>query len=774
MPTHMHASQRSASAVYAVMLFFLGWPGGLRLSAQVATQTRPSAAYAQVLDNPSEYRPKSPDESQWMDGGDRYTVLEPSAADKDKMDLVAFDTETGKRTVLVPAKEFVPRGAQKAISVDGYNWSKDERKLLIFTNSKRVWRENTRGDYWVLTLADGKLEKLGGNAPASTLMFAKFSPDGRSVAYVRENNLYVEDLATSKVRPLTMDGTKDGSGEIINGTSDWVNEEELSLRDGFRWSPDSRSIAYWQFNEAGVQDYTLINDTEARYPKTSVYKYPQAGTTNSAVRVGVVAASGGATRWIQVPGDARDHYIPRMDWVGVKDELAVEYLNRLQNDDQVYVANGRTGAVRLLFEDKDEDYVDIEGSIREMPHLRWVPGAHGEKDLLWLSERDGWRHLYRVSADGALHLLTHFDGDVISLLGADESGGWLYFTASPNDPIRAYLYRVRLDGGGDAERVTAPEVSGTSSYDASPNARWAIREWSSIAQPPVYTLVRLDGDKALRVLEDNSALRQKAEPMLTPPAEFEDTTVGGGIKLSTMVIKPPEFDATKKYPVITYIYGEPAGATVADKWSGLHLRMMARDGYVVLSFDNQGTPEPRGRAWRKAGYGAIGVLSSVQQAEAIREFARTHAYVDTNRMAIWGWSGGGTNTLNMMFRYPGLYTTGVAVAPVPDQTRYDSIYQERYMGLPSQNAKGYHDGSAINFAEGLAGNLLVIHGSGDDNVHFQGTELLVNRLIALGKPFGFMDYPNRSHGIFEGPGTTKHVQMLIMRYIEEHVASGAR
>ncbi len=739
--------------------------------AQASAPVQPSAAYAQAARSMHDYHPKSPDESQWMDGGDRYTVLEPSAADKDGRDLVAFDTETGKRTVLAPAKEFVPSGAQKALNVEGYSWSDDQRKLLIFTNSKRVWRRNTRGDYWVLTLANGRLEKLGGNAPASTLMFAKFSPDGRMVAYVRENNLYVEELGTGRVRALTTDGR---ANKIINGTSDWVNEEELELRDAFRWSPDSRSIAYWQFNEAGVEDYTLINDTEERYPQISVYKYPQAGTTNSAVRAGVVSAAGGMTRWVHLPGDARQHYIPRMDWLGAN-ELAVEYLNRLQNDDQLYLANTRTGAAHLLFEDKDEAYVDIYGSITAMPNLRWLRGEKGSKDLLWLSERDGWMHAYRVSqADGALHLMTHFDGDIITLAGVDERDGWLYFTASPNDPIRAYLYRSRLDGTGDVERVTAAEVSGTSSYDAAPNGRWAIRKWSSLAQPPVYSLVRLDGDKALRVLEDNRTLAERTEPLLTPPAEFAETTVGGGIKLSTLVIKPPHFDASRKYPMITFVYGEPCCATVTDMWGDTDLRLMAREGYVVLSFDNEGTPQPRGRAWRKAGYGAIGVLSSQQQAEAVREFARTHAYVDTSRMAIWGWSGGGTNTLNMLFRYPGLYGTGVAVAPVPDQARYDSIYQERYMGLPAENAKGYHDGSAINFAEGLSGNLLLIHGSGDDNVHFQGSELLVNRLIALGKPFTFMDYPNRSHGIYEGEGTRAHVYMLIMRYIEEHVPAGAR
>jgi dipeptidyl-peptidase-4 len=768
----MHASLRNLPAAYVVIAVSFAVPGGSRASAQVPPPLQPSAAYARSQDALREYEPKSPDESEWMDGGDRYTVLQPSASDKDSMDLVAFDTETGERKVLVPEKEFVPARAQKPLNVDGYSWSDDQRKLLIFTNSKRVWRENTRGDYWVLTLAGGRLQKLGGNAPASTLMFAKFSPDGRSVAYVRENNLYVEDLGSGKVQALTTDGT---ANKIINGTTDWVNEEELFLRDAFRWSPDSRSIAYWQFDESGVQDYTLINDTEERYPTISVYKYPQAGTKNSAVRVGVVPAAGGPTRWIRLPGDARNHYIPRMDWVGAQDELAVEYLNRPQNDDQLYLADARTGAARLLFEDKDEAYVDILGSLTAMPHLRWLPAAQGGKDLLWLSEQDGWMHAYRVShADGTLHLMTHFDGDLITLVAADERDGWLYFTASPTDPIRAYLYRCRLDGTGSVERVTAPDVSGTSSYDAAPNGRWAIRQQSSMAQPPIYALVRLEGDKSLRVLEDNAALRQKMEPLLTPPAEFEETTVGGGIKLSTLLIKPPHFDPSRKYPVITYVYGEPWDATVQDMYGEVDLRFMAREGYLVLSFDNEGTPQPRGRAWRKAGYGAIGVLSSQQQAEAMREFARTHAYVDTSRMAIWGWSGGGTNTLNLMFRYPGLYSTGVAVASVPDQARYDSIYQERYMGLPAENAKGYHDGSAINFAEGLTGNLLLIHGSGDDNVHFQGAELLVNRLVALGKPFTFMDYPNRSHGLFEGPGTTKHVYMLIMRYIEEHVPPGPR
>jgi dipeptidyl-peptidase-4 len=241
------------------------------------------------------------------------------------------------------------------------------------------------------------------------------------------------------------------------------------------------------------------------------------------------------------------------------------------------------------------------------------------------------------------------------------------------------------------------------------------------------------------------------------------------------MIKPPDFDPAKKYPVLTYVYGEPAGATVRDNWGGprrLFHGLLAEQGYIVVSFDNQGTPAPKGRAWRRCVAGEVGVLSAAQQAQAIQALAREHSYIDTARMAIWGWSGGGSNTLNVMFRYPGVYSTGIAVAPVGDQSRYDSIYQERYMGLPDENKQGYHDGSPINFAQGLAGHLLIVHGSGDDNVHFQGTELLVNKLIELGKPFEFMDYPNRTHGIYEGKGTSFHVYSLIARYLEDHVPPG--
>ena len=731
----------------------------------------PSAAYRQAIDdlvNKHVYRMQTPAGTQWLDGSTRYTALEPSAADPKQMDLVAYITATGERSVLVPAKSFVPTGAVAPLDVDDYTWSADKQQLLLFTNTQKVWRLNTCGDYWILNVADGKLRKVGADLPSSSLMFAKFSPDGKSVGYVHANNIYVEDTAGGERRQITADG----SADILNGTTDWVTEEELFLRDAFRWSPDSQFIAYLQFNQAGEGDYTLLNDTKAAYPQAFHYYYPLAGTTNAAVRAGVVPASGGATRWLSLPGDPRQNYIPRMEWVGsaAASKLALQYMNRKQNQIDVYLFDTVTGLGKVFFTDLDKAWVDSMDELRWLPAAKPVPGSAG--DLLWLSERDGWRHAYRVTPDGRPHLLTDFPADVIDLVTVDEAGGFLYFTASPDDAVRQYLYRARLDGSGRPERVTPPGQTGWHRYTASPDGKVALHGWSTAEHPDRFELVRLSDGKVLKPLADNAALDAKVRPVIGPAREFFQVPVGGGTRLNGWMIKPLNFDPSKKYPVLVFVYGEPAEATVVDSWAGILDSLIANEGYLVVSIDNAGTPEPRGRAWRKSIYGAVGVLSSQQQAEAIRGLARERPYIDPARMAIWGWSGGGSNTLNMMFRYPGLFRAGIAVAPVADQTRYDTIYQERYMGLPQENVKGYHDGSPITFAAGLAGDLLIVHGSGDDNVHIQATELLVNRLIELNKKFDYMVYPNRTHAIREGPGTTVHLYTLLARYLEDHVPAG--
>ena len=726
----------------------------------------PSQQYQDDVRATGSARVKSPAESRWLDRGNRYTVLEASASNPKAVDLVAYDTATGSRSILVPASKLIPSGSSSPLAIDDYAWSADGTQLLIFTNAQKVWRQRTRGDYWVLGIADGKLTKLGGEGPAATMMFAKFSPDGKQVGYVRANNIYVQSLGDLSIKQITTDG----SADIINGTTDWVSEEEFDLRDAFRWSPDSKSIAYWQFDQLGVEEYSLINDTDSEYPKVFKYKYPHPGGTNAAVRVGVISVSGGATTWIKLDGDPRNNYIPRMDWVGDSNQIVLQYLNRLQNDNKVMLADAATGEARMLFEDTDKAWVDT------MDSFEWLSGKDGRNhDLLWLSERDGWRHAYLVSrATGQPRLITNFAGDVIEPVLLDSNNGWLYFIASPDDFIRRYLYRSRLDGTGAPERMTPADESGTHAYNVSPNGRWAIHSFSSASHPPQFELVDVESHKLVRTLTTNNELVAKENAIDPEPVEFTETAVDGGVKLSTFVVKPPDFDPSKKYPMLVMVYGEPAAATVVDRWGFRQFKMMAREGYVIVSFDNAGTPEPRGREWRKSIYGAIGILSSQQQSEAIKSFADAHHYIDASRVGMWGGSGGGSQTLNVMFRYPGLLVAAVALAPVPDEALYDSIYQERYMGLPQQNAKGYHDGSPITFASGLAGHLLVIHGSGDDNVHFQGTERLVNKLIALGKPFDFMDYPNRTHALSEGEGTVFHRQVLLMRYFEDYIPAGPR
>jgi dipeptidyl-peptidase-4 len=436
------------------------------------------------------------------------------------------------------------------------------------------------------------------------------------------------------------------------------------------------------------------------------------------------------------------------------------------------VAQAGDGNVRRIWDDHDDAFITI--GVGGLPEARAIRGG---AEFLTLSEKDGWTHVYRVTRDGHETLVTRGEMDVVSVSGVDERDGDLYFMASPGNPTQRYLYRAPIDGTGPSVRVTPASFTGTNTYDIAPGGRFAFHGFSSFNDPGLRELVTLPDHRVVRIVKDTRPEKEKLATLLSAPAEFFKVSAGAGVTVDAYMIKPPRFDASKKYPVLVYIYGEPAGQTVADSWggnTGLFHRYLASLGYLVVSFDNAGTPSPRGRAWRKSIYGAVGVLSSEQQAAALPSLGAIHPFVDLDRVAVWGWSGGGTNTLNLMFRHPELYKVGMAVAPVPDQRLYDTIYQERYMGLPEDNADGYRRGSAINFASGLKGDLLIVHGSGDDNVHYQGTELLVNRLIELGKPFDFMTYPDRTHAIAEGPGTTVHLYELLKRYLTTHLRAGPR
>jgi len=700
--------------------------------------------------------------ARWVENGAAYTTVEPSEAVSGASDIVRYETATGVRSVYVSARRLIPPGDSVALDIDDYGWSADGSQLLLFTNSRRVWRQNTRGDYWVLNRRTWKLQKLGGDAPASSLMYAKFSPPGDRVAYVTRGDLYVERIADGKITRLTS-----GADSLhVNGMSDWVYEEEFDLRDGFRWSPDGAKIAYWHFDMTGVRTFTLINNTDSLYPFTTPIQYPKAGTTNSAVTAGVVGADGGPTTWLQIEGDPRDNYLPRMEWAGPR-ELLLQRMNRLQNSDRVLLADAATGAVRTALVERDSAWLDV------VDDVQWLGG---NARFLWVSERDGWRHVYLVSRDGkTVQVVTPGAFDVTGVAGVDEPGGALYYSASPDNATQHYLFRTRLDGTGKAERVSPATQPGSHRYTISPDAHRAFHTYSTFDRPPVTDLVRLPTHQVVRTLAGNATLLETVAPLITRKTEFFKVTIPDGATLDGWMIRPRSFDSTKTYPLLMSVYGEPAGQTVLDSWGGQGWhRLIADQGYIVASVDNRGTPAPKGRAWRKVVYGEIGVLSSREQADAVRALTRTRPYLDSTRVAIWGWSGGGSSTLQAMFRYPAVYHVGMSVAPVPDERLYDTIYQERYMGLPQQNAAGYDSASAIDHAEGLRGHLLLVHGSGDDNVHFQGSQRLLNRLIALNKPVDFMEYPNRSHCICEGRGTSLHLFTLLTRYLLEHLPAGPR
>ncbi len=691
---------------------------------------------------------------QWLEDSSGYTVLESSQVLEKGRDIVKYDPLTGKRGILVSAELLVPAGESEALAVQGYTWSKGMKKLLIYTNSQRVWRRNTRGDYWILDLATGKLNQMGGRAEPSSLMFAKFSPEGDRVAYVVKNNIFVENISTGLIQQLTFDGSE----TIINGTSDWTYEEEFGIRDGFRWSPDGHHIAFWQFDSSRVGEFTLINNTDSLYPKTITFRHAKVGTTNSACRIGVIDSSGGEPLWFDPSRiNSRNHYIARMEWVD-SEEIVLQWLNRLQNLDFVMVGDIGNGEIRTILIEKDDAWVNVQ-------NITWIDSGQA---FLWLSERDGWQHLYRAGrAKGSLQLLTQGEFDVVGMLSVDEKNGWIYFIACPKNPTQRYLYRAPLDGSGKIERMTPDGEFGSHSYQISPDAQWAIHTKSSFGVPPYIELIELPTHKTIRTLADNGKLTAKLDRLARGKSEFFRVNIGD-VELDGWMMLPPDFNPEKKYPLLFHIYGEPAGSTVRDSWGGRnylwHL-MLTQQGYIVASLDNRGTNVPRGRAWRKSIYRQVGILAAQDQAAALQKMLKDRSYIDPNRIGIWGWSGGGQMSLNMIFRYPELYNTAMAVAFVSHQLLYDTIYQERYMGLPADNEDGYTNGSPITHAHNLEGNLLIVHGTGDDNVHYQSFERLVNELVKHNKAFTMMAYPNRSHGISEGENTTRHLFSLLTRYL---------
>ena len=724
------------------------------LTAALSLQAQPELTLEDIYVKGT-FRARGVPQPTWMEDGRSYSALTEKG-------LVRVDAATLAETVIVPQAAFVPEGAARPLRVEDYTWSEDKTKLVIYTNSRRVWRRNTRGDYWLLDVAAGTVRQLGKGLEPSRMMYGKLSPAGDRFAYVYYNNLYVEDVATGERRQLTFDG-----GDVmVNGNFDWVYEEELSCYDGWRWSPDGKKIAYWHSDTGGTGTFLMIDNIDSLYSFTIPLPYPKAGTTNSAVKVGVVDVETARTGWFPVPGDPRENYIARMEFVPGTDEVMIQQLNRLQNTNTVYYGNVNTLELTPFYEDHDEAFLNVHDNIV------WLDG---NKYFTWTSEKDGWRHLYRVTRDGKKEtLLTKGDFDVINVLRIDPKGGYVYYMASPESAVEQYLYRSRLDGKGAAERVTPRGFTGTYSYNISPGAKYALCSFSNHETPRVYEMVSLPDHKTVRRLEDNAALKAVYDSYGFRTREYFQVDIGEAV-LDGWMIKPRDFDPSKKYPVIFHIYGEPASSTVQDSWSGDYWnQLLAQQGYIVASIDPRGTNNPKGREWRKCIYGKVGILAMADHAKAVRLAEEMFPFMDPERVGVWGWSGGGSSTAHLMFEHPDIYSVGIAVAGVYSQRLYDSIYQERYMGLPSTNPDGYREGSPITHAAGLRGDLLLIHGTGDDNVHYQSLEMLVNELVKQGKMFSMMSYPMRTHGISERENTTMHLYRTMLKYWLEHLPAGGR
>src|SRR6266550_3038732 len=685
-------------------------------------------------------------ETQWMPEGAAYTYLDSDSADETR--LYRVDAGTGTRTVLVRGSDLVAPGGREPIDVESYQFTRDGSKLLVYTNSVRVWRQNTKGTYYVWDFTTKRLTPV--SRRPGYQMFAKFSPDGRRVAFVRDNNIFVTDLASGAETALTSDGGEN----VINGTSDWVYEEELDLRDAFRWSPDGQRIAYWRLDQTAIRPFYLLNQ-DAVYPTLVPVRYPKAGTPNSEVRIGVVELASGRTTWVDLGGE-RDIYVAAMDFADSPTEIWLTRLNRLQNRLDLMLADVRTGASRVIMTDADSAWVDAHQPV-------WLDGG---KQFLYRSERDGYSHLYLYTRAGALvRRVTPGDWDVLEVRGVDEKTRAVYVTGAMDGPTERPLLRVGLEGK-TVTRISREPGAHNPEFDTT--RRFYVDHYSRAGVPAVEQLHNADGS-LVRTIADNAVLAGKVAALGLKPPEFLKVRTPDGVELNALMIKPRDFDPARHYPLLMYVYGGPGSQTVVNSWGGpayLWYQMLAQDGYLIATVDNRGTGA-RGARFEKMTYLRLGHYESADQISAARNFGAL-PYVDGSRVAIWGWSYGGYMAARTLFLSGGVFKAAMAVAPVTDWRLYDTIYAERYMRTPGQNPQGYDEGSALAYADSLKGRFLLVHGTADDNVNFQNSVRLIQRLEQANKQFDMRIYPNKTHSI-SGGNTSENLFGLLTDWLKRNL-----
>lgn len=684
-----------------------------------------------------------------LNDGSTYAVLEDSL-------LNVYNYKTGEKVnTLLNTKKLIPEGEENAIRMGSYLMSIDETKLIIPTETESIYRHSSKSNYYVYNFESEQLKPLSNNGKQQ---LASFSPDGKHIAFVRDNNIFLTDLENNTEQQLTNDGE---FNKIINGAADWVYEEEFSFTKAFFWSPDSKKIAYLKFDETNVKLFQM-EYFNALYPEWYSYKYPKAGEDNSVVSVHIYDLASKSSTEIDT-GEETDIYLPRLEWTKNPDVLAIQRLNRLQNKLEILLANTATQTVKLLYSETNPYYIEIDNNLTFLPD---------SKHFLITSEKDGFNHLYIYGMDGKLvKQLTEGRWDITKFYGFQEQSDKVYYQSAETSPLDRQIYQVTLKG----KKAQLTQTPGTNDASFSSDFSHFINTHSDANTPPVFSVYNQKG-KQLRVLEENIALKSRLAAYTLSPKTFfsftdSNTTLPNGeiVALNGWQILPHNFDSTKAYPVLVYVYGGPGSQTVSNSWAWNDYfwhQLLAQKGFVVVSVDNRGTGA-RGEAFKKMTYKELGKYET-EDMISTAQYLATLPYINKEKIGIYGWSYGGYMSSLAITKGADYFNTAVAVAPVTNWRYYDNIYTERFMQKPQDNPNGYDDNSPINHVEKLKGNYLLVHGSADDNVHYQNSMDMITALVKADKQFELMIYPDKNHGIYGG-NTRKHLFDKITKFLEDNL-----
>ena len=672
------------------------------------------------------FRTKGMDELHALKNTNQYTVLDFDRASR-SMQIDLYDFETlEKVTTLINTKDF-----PELESIDTYTFDQSETKILLATHSSPIFRHSFTADYFVYDTKTKSLHKFTNNA----IQEPTFSSDGSKIAYAFENNLYVYDSTSKTNLQITQDGQKN---KIINGITDWVYEEEFAFVKAFDWNKTGDKIAYIRFDESEVPEFSMDLYNEGLYPSQYVFKYPKAGEKNATVSLHVYDLKTNTSSKINL-GNYTDFYIPRIQWTNEANILSAQVMNRHQNNLDLHFIDASSGKTNIVLNEKDKAYIDITDNLTFL----------SDNSFIWTSEKDGYNHIYHYDKNGKLlNQVTKGNWEVTAYYGFDEKNKTIYFQSVENGSINRDIYSIHISGK-KKNRLTSK--TGTNDATFSPNFQLFINTYSSATHAPLYTLNDSKTGKELKVIQSNEALESKVAQYNIAPKTFFTLTTEKGHTLNAWSIKPKDFDASKKYPVLMYQYSGPGSQQVANQWNSSNdywYYMLAQKGYIVICVDGRGTGF-KGAEFKKCTYKELGKYEVEDQIDAAKVIAK-YEYVDASRIGIWGWSYGGFMSSNCILKGNDVFKTAIAVAPVTSWRYYDSIYTERYMQTPQENASGYDDNSPINHVNKLKGNYLLVHGTADDNVHVQNTMKMIEALVQANKQFDWAIYPDKNHGIYGG------------------------